>query len=130
MPPQKPDDFKTAELLKSQEQHGKEISDLSGRIAELEGKLKSPQALAAFFQDATKDSRVLDGVFASMFCRFLKEHEDVQSELRHRLHEADRHYVLEKFKRWGGFIQSGILIAIGAIGKELIAWILAHLTTK
>ena len=128
--PEKVSDFNTAELLAQQEAHEQNICDLQSRIEKLENCFGTPQKMADFFQDATEDSRKLDGVFAQMFCRFMKEHEDVQTELRQRLHEADRHYVLEKFKRWGGLFKSAVLIAVGAIGKEIITWLAAHLTTR
>ena len=84
------DDFDPSTLVAAQDVHEKSISSLNERVTKVEGNLSTPQALAAFFKEATSDSRVLDNTFAEMFCRFMNEHEGVQAALTKKIEESDR----------------------------------------
>ena len=129
IPSRKPEksDFDASELLANHELQENNISNLTARLSKIEGYMATPQSLAAFFQEATKDSRVLDGVFAEMFCRFLNEHEGVQEAVKIKFNEVDRHFVREKFKRWGTYATSAFLVLLGAAGREIVHWLSAFL---
>lgn len=115
-------DFNPGELLANHEQHEKNISDLTTRVAKIEGRLDTPQALAAFLQESAKDSRVLEGVFAQMFCRFLKEHSEVQDAVKQKMSEVDRNFFWKNFKRLWFPIYSGVLVVATLMAKELVHW--------
>ena len=118
-------DFDPSELLATHEQHEKNISDLNGRLSKLEGHLCTPQALASYFEESAKDSRVLEGVFASMFCRFMNENGEVQIALEKRIEQVDRSHIQKFVKRFGFAVYSFLLIIVGLLGKALGEWILS-----
>src|SRR5438477_12994273 len=92
-------DFDPSQLLATHEQHHKNITDLTERVAKLEQNFSSPQAVAAFFQECAKDSRKFDKIFADMFCRFLDENPDVKEAVRKRMAQVDRNFFFKGFKR-------------------------------
>ena len=113
--PKKQDtDFDPQDFLASHGQHEKDIFDLTGRVTKLEGYLSSPQALATFLEEFAKDSRNLEGVFAKMFCRFMKENPDVQASVEKKLTEVDRHFFFKNVKRFGFTVYSVFLVIAGA----------------
>lgn len=123
-------DFNPGELLANHEQHERNISDLTKRVAKIEGRLDTPQALAAFFQESAKDSRVLEGVFAQMFCRFLKEHPEVQEAVKQKMNEVDRNFFWKNFKRLWLPLYSGCLVVATLVAKEVVHWIVAFIPHK
>jgi hypothetical protein len=115
-------DFDPDQLLAGHQQHEKTIVSLTERIAKIEGHLSTPQAVAAFFKESAKDSRVLEGVFAEMFCRFVNEHQDVQAAVKKKIEEVDRNFVQTMFKRFWVLIGSGIIFLAGSVFKEFVQW--------
>jgi len=120
-------DFDPSELLATHEQHEKNIVDLTSRVSKLEGHLCTPQALAAYFEESAKDSRILEGVFAKMFCRFMNENPDVQAALEARIAQVDRNFFFKLFKRFGFAVYSFVLVLTGLLVKALGEWIVALL---
>jgi hypothetical protein len=121
------DNFDASELIASRDSHEKGISELNERVTSMESKLKTPQDLATFFEGASKDSRVLDGVFASMFCRFMKENDQVREAVDKRMEEVDRKFIHKFMKRgWivlytiGVFVVSKLSDALGEYLKSLL----------
>ena len=131
MPPRKAaSDFDTKDLLTTQGEQEKTISDLSKRVTTLEGHLSPPQNLAKFFENSAHDSRVLDSVFATMFCRFLRENGNVQQAFKARVDHLDRNFFLKAFKRVGFVLYSLLLVVGTAILSELARWIVSWLSHK
>ena len=124
-PRQEESDFNAGELLATQQQHGNTLSELTGRVVKIEGYLETPQKLADFFKEAAKDSRVLEGVFAEMFCRFIKDNIEVKTALEKKVDEVDREYIKKVFKRFGAIVWSGLCIVVGGIITALIQWAFA-----
>jgi hypothetical protein len=122
---EKDSDFDPSQLLHSHGEHEKNISDLTSRMAKVEGRMDTPQALADFLEESARDSRKLEGVFAEMFCRFMEENPKVQECVKKRMEEVDRNYFFKTFKRtWFWFYS--VVVAVGAIIiKELLGWLLA-----
>ena len=124
------DDFDPSELLAVHGKHEKDITDLNGRLAKIEGHLQTPQAVAEFFTESTRDSRKLDGVFAEMFCRFMKEHEGVDDAVTKKVEDIDRNFVRKCFKRFWVFIGTGLVFIAGTVFHQLVEWLLSVLPHK
>ena len=122
---EKPSDFDTSELVVTHEQHEKDITDLSERVKKIEGHLCTPQALAGFFQESAKDSRVLEGVFAEMFCRFMNENDGVKIAVEKKFHEVDRNFLHKTFKRLWLPAYSAALILGTIVLQELAKWLIS-----
>jgi hypothetical protein len=123
-------DFDPSELLAAHGEHDKNISNLTERMAKVEGHLATPQALAAFMKESTKDSRMLDGVFADMFCRFMKENPDVQEVVRSKLEEIDRIFFFKTLKRAWFWIYTVIVAMAAIVGKEVVDWMISLIPHK
>lgn len=109
-------DFDPSELLAAHGEHDKTITNLTERMAKVEGRLDTPQALAAYFQESAKDSRVLEGVFADMFCRFIKENDAVKAAVDKRMEEVDRKFFHKFLKRaWWVVYTIGVVILTLAV---------------
>ncbi|HEX7260756.1 MAG TPA: hypothetical protein VF258_02990, partial [Luteolibacter sp.] len=123
----KTSDFDAGDLLAKNQQHDESIGDLTARLAAIEAKLATPQSLAAYFKSSTEDSRTLDGVFADMFCRFLKEHAGVKECMTEKIAESDRNYFQKSLNRFGKVIYAVLLIVIGASAKECSSKIMSFI---
>jgi predicted component of viral defense system (DUF524 family) len=117
-------DFDPSELLATHEQHEKNITDLTERLAKIEGQISTPQAAAAFLQECAKDSRNFESVFATMFCRFLNENVEVKEAMQKRITETDRNFFFKTFKRLWLPIYSVILIVGTIVIKAMVEWLL------
>lgn len=123
-------DFDPSKLLSDTEAHEGKITDLTGRIAELEKKLASPQAAAQFMQECAKDSRQFDNVFAAMFRRFLDENQEVKDAVQERMAKVDREFFFKTFKRFWGFVSAGLIFVLGVIAKPLIEYLVTLIPHK
>lgn len=134
VPPKKAEketsDFDISEILAGQEGHGKNISDLTARVAKIEGNFQTPQAVAAFFQECTRDSRKLDGIFAEMFCRFMDEHDGVREAIKAKMEDIDRSFFYKTFKRLWLPIYSVVLIVGTVVLKDVVQWLLSLIPHK
>jgi hypothetical protein len=118
-------DFDPNDFLAAQGEHEKNISALTERISKIEGHLSTPQSLAAFLNESAKDSRVLEGVFAKMFCRFMADDKDVQDAVRKKIVEADRNFFYKNLKRLWLPIYSATLVVGTIVAKEVVQWLLS-----
>jgi hypothetical protein len=128
-PKRSDNDFDASEFLAARDAHEKGISDLNDRVANVESKLKTPQDLAAFFESSAKDSRVLDGVFAKMFCRFMKENDEVREAVDKRMEEVDRKFLHKFMKRgWIALYTIGVAVITILLGllKDYLATLWVH----
>jgi hypothetical protein len=114
-----PNDFDPTDFFTTRDAHEKNLSDLETRVSAIEGKLKTPQDLAAFFEKSAQDSRTLDGVFAKMFCRFLKEHDEVRAAVDNRMAEVDRKF-FHKFLKRGWLVLYTIGVAVITLLLDLL----------
>jgi hypothetical protein len=125
-----PDNFDASEFLASRDAHEKNITELNERMSKVEGHLSTPQALAAFFENSAKDSRVLDGVFAQMFCRFIKENDAVKDAVDKRMEEVDRKF-FHKFLRRGWLVIYTLAVAVITLALAVLKdWLEAVLIHK
>lgn len=123
-------DFDPSELLATHEQHEKNISDLTDRVVKIEGQIATPQAAAVFLEECAKDSRNFEGVFATMFCRFLKENSEVKAALKDKIDETDRHFFFKTFKRiWLPIYSVGLIVGTIVV-KALVEWLMALIPHK
>jgi predicted component of viral defense system (DUF524 family) len=120
-------DFDTSQLLATHEQHEKNISDLTERLVKIESQIATPQAAAAFLEECAKDSRNFEGVFATMFTRFVTENPQVKDAVQKQIAESDRNFVVRTFKRFGLGMYSLCLIILGAVVKPLTEWLFSLL---
>lgn len=131
-PPKKEEtDFKASDLLATQKEQGDTLSDLSERLERLESYLDTPQKLAEFFEQSSKDSRRLDGVFADMFCRFMRENAEVKAELEERIEAVDRQFFYKTFKKVS-FALYTVAVVVGTlvvqvVGQLITQWVSALL---
>lgn len=116
-------DFDPSELLASREVHEKTIASLGDRMAAIEGCLSTPQSLATFFRESAKDSRTLEGVFAEMFCRFIKENEGVKQAIETKINEADRSFLRKGLKRSWGLLWTAFIFLAGGVAKQVLEWL-------
>jgi hypothetical protein len=123
-------DFDPNVLLQAQGQHEKSIGDLAERVGKIEASLATPQALAVFLEEAAKDSRQLEAVFAKMFCRFMQENSDVQTAVKKKMDEVDRNFFYRNFKRIWFPLYSGLLIFLTLLGKHLMEWLISLIPLK
>lgn len=130
MAPRKTDDFDSSKLLADTEAHEKNITDLTGRLSELEKKLASPQAVGQFIEECAKDSRNFDNVFAVMFRRFLDENQGVKEAIQERMAKVDREFFFKTFKRFWGFIRAALIFVLGVVAKPLIEYLLTLIPHK
>ena len=118
-------DFDTTKLLADTQEHERNISDLTARLAELEKKVSTPQATAEFIKECAKDSRNFDNVFAEMFRRFLDENQEVKDAVQERMAKVDREFFFKTFKRFWGTVRAILLVVLGAIAKPALEWLLS-----
>lgn len=101
MEPDAKKDFDADKLL---QEHVKDISSLSERVAALEGKLDKPEQLAATLEAATSDSKKLDKLFSKLFCDMMDKDPDVKKAVENKLDSIDRAAVNSVMKKFGGKI--------------------------
>jgi len=114
-------DFPT-EVLATQAAHQENISELTDRIRKIEQLLDTPIKMADFFDEKSKDSRRVDEVFAKMFCRFIKDNEEVKAALCDKIQQMDRNFFFKSFKRFWLPIYTAITIVATIVLKALVEW--------
>lgn len=73
---------------------------------------------------------MLEGVFAQMFCRFLKENQEVREAMVNRMQEIDRNFFYKAFKRLWLPIYSVSLIIGAIVMKEVVQWAISLIPHK
>src|ERR1700679_1201207 len=94
-------DFDPDKLLQD---HGKDISSLTDRVASLEQKLSNPEQLALTLEAASSDSKKLDKLFSKLFCNMMKNDDEVKASLVEKINALDRAEVNAFMKKFGGKI--------------------------
>jgi hypothetical protein len=112
-------DFDADKLAETAEQHGKDIFDLSERVAALEASLK-PDKLALLLDSAADDSKKLDKLFSRLFCEMMEKDGNVKKAISEHIKTADRSVVYSTLKRWGGIATGGLLFVLGIVVDSLI----------
>jgi hypothetical protein len=88
--------------------HGKDISSLTDRVASLEQKLSNPEQLALTLEAASSDSKKLDKLFSKLFCNMMRNDDDVKASMQEKMNVLDRDAVRAVVKKFGGKIGSAI----------------------
>jgi hypothetical protein len=94
-------DFDADKLLQD---HGKDISSLTDRVASLEQKLSNPEQLALTLEAASSDSKKLDKLFSKLFCNMMRNDDDVKASMQEKMNVLDRDAVRAVVKKFGGKI--------------------------
>ena len=110
-------DFDPDKLLQD---HGKDISSLTDRVASLEQKLSNPEQLALTLEAASSDSKKLDKLFSKLFCNMMKNDDEVKASLVEKINALDRAEVNAFMKKFGG----KIAFLVWTVGIMLLsAWV-------
>jgi hypothetical protein len=110
-------DFDPDKLLQD---HGKDISSLSDRVAAVENKLANPEQLALTLETASSDSKKLDKLFSKLFCDMMKSDAAVRASIEERINAIDRNATREVMKKFGGKIA---IAAWSLVVAAISAWI-------
>jgi len=116
-------DFDADTLAQTAEQHGKDIFDLTERVAALETSLK-PEQLAVILAEASKDSKKLDALFSELFCAMMAKDENVKAAVENHVVKMDRGTVRRFFGKIGFTAWTAIVFFVGLVAEALIRkWI-------
>jgi len=96
-------DFDADKLLQD---HGKDISSLTDRVASLEQKLSNPEQLALTLEAASSDSKKLDKLFSKLFCNMMRNDDDVKASMQEKMNVLDRDAVRAVVKKFGERLDS------------------------
>lgn len=113
-------DFDADKLLQD---HGKDISSLTDRVAALEQKLSNPEQLALTLEAASSDSKKLDKLFSKLFCNMMKNDDEVRVSLQDKINALDRSVAKSMMKKFGGMVG----FAVWSIVLAAIAAWLGHI---
>lgn len=108
------------------EQHGKDLTDHDDRILSLENKIDTPEHIASLLEFASKDSKKMDKLFASIFVSMLKDdqcNEEVRRAVLEIVQKMDRNIFYTTAKKWSRYVGIGLVYIFGIISPLLLKWI-------
>lgn len=112
-------DFTPEQIAPRLNKHDEDIVEVKNRLDFIEGKLSTPQKIADFLEEASRDSKKLDLLISQLFCNMLDKDENVKKSIEIHMEKVDRKASWKLIKKWGGLFAAGI-IYLGLITTKVI----------